>query len=429
MPRKPKAPAAAPSSPASAPAALPLPDRAPAPAAAPAAPARGVRVAFVADVHVGVPRWCGGPVEVGLNRRGRRVVDLLRAAVERAAALGCAAFVVCGDLFDTSSPSPQVVAAVGRALTAASFPCGVHLLTGNHDIVSDARGDHALAPLALMPGITVHEAPAWVHVTPAAPWDDPGVQVLLLPFRSGDSKVRLHDDVHATVPPALPCPRVIALHAGIIDAVTPLHLRNAPDALPLQQTAALARTAGACAVFAGNWHDRRTWEVVGDDGGHPVEVQQVGALVPTDFRNPGLEGFGTLGLWSSQFGATFEVLPGPRFLTVHSREGFDRAVNAARSTHSDCPLFVRWVAHPHDFADAVDAMREETTLGVFAGGDVVPVADAARADVRAAVANVQKPGNLRIAVQQFMDALPDIDEPARGRVADIVFTYLNLRGA
>lgn len=428
MPRKPKPPAAGPDSPVSAPAALPLPDAAPAPAAAPAAPARGLRIAFVADVHVGVPRWCGGPVEVGLNRRGRMVVKLLRAAVERAHALGCAAFVVCGDLFDTSSPAPQVVAAVGRALTAAPFPCGVHLLTGNHDIVSDAPGDHALAPLSLVPGITVHEVPTWVPV--AGPGHHEVAQMLLLPFRSGDSRVRLRDDVQATPAlPDVPGPRVVALHAGISDAATPLHLKGAPDALPLQQVVALARAAGASAVFAGNWHDRRTWEVPGDDNGQPVAVVQCGALVPTDFRNPGLEGYGTLGLWSPLFGATYEVLPGPRFVLVHDRAGFDRAVHAARSTHSDCALFVRWVAHPHDFADAVGLMREETTLGVFAGGDVVPVADAARADVRAAVANVQKPGNLRIAVQQYVDALPDCDEAQRGRVTDIVFTYLNLKGA
>lgn len=396
-------------------------------------------MAFVADVHVGVPRWCGGAVEVGLNRRGRMVVKLLRAAVERAHALGCAAFVVCGDLFDTSAPAPQVVAAVGRALTARHFPAGVHLLVGNHDMVSDAPGDNAMSPLALVEGITVHETPTWVTIDAS---DDPPddfraphvrrvAQVLMLPFRAGDSKVRLHEDVaaHPSPPDAMACPRLVAMHAGVIDATTPLHLKGAPDALHLSQVVALARAAGAGAVFAGNWHDRKVWEVTSDDNGQPVAVVQCGALVPTDFRNPGLDGYGTLGLWSPEFGATFEVLPGPRFLLAHDRAGFDRAVAAGRTTHSDCALFVRWTATPQDFPGAVDAMREETTLGAFAGGDVVLLAEAARADVRAAVTDAQRPENLRDAAQRYVAGLPDVDDARRERVLNNVLNYLNLRGA
>lgn len=425
--RRKATPAAAPEGPVRAVEHLTDPDDLPAAGAAPGGPHGGVRVAFVADVHVGVPRWCGGAVEVGLNTRARHVVDVLRAAVERAHALKCCALFVCGDLFDTASPSPQVVAAVGRALSN-TLPDGVHVLTGNHDMVSESPGDHALAPLALMPWIHVHDGPGWVRV--GADVDGFGaVNVLLLPFRSGDAKMRLRDDVHAALNDTVNMtgPRVIAMHAGISDAATPPHLRGTAGAVPLQQVAALARTVGASAVFAGDWHDRRAWDVTGDDGSQPVQVMQVGALVPTDFRNPGLDGFGTFALWSPGYGATHEVMPGARFLTVHDRAGFDAARDKARA-RSDLRVFVRWVAAPHDFADAVAMMREETTIGLFAGGDVVPVVDAARADVRAAVANAAQPASLRAAVALYIEAMPDLDPARRVRVRDAALNYMRLQG-
>ena len=52
---------------------------------------------------------------------------------------------------------------MARALDAAG-ELHFHLLVGNHDQRSDARGDNALAVLASIPNVTVYERPTFTHL-------------------------------------------------------------------------------------------------------------------------------------------------------------------------------------------------------------------------------------------------------------------------
>jgi DNA repair exonuclease SbcCD nuclease subunit len=248
----------------------------------------GVDVCFCADVHVGNPRAFGGPMASGVNARGRHVLDALRAAVADAVASSSDALVVLGDLFDSSRATPQLIAAVMEVLTtAAENGVPVHLLLGNHDQESADEGDHALAPLAMVEGVTVHERPAVVSVRRDA-------EVWMVPFQVGRASEWLPGVLERLSAGSPPEARVaLALHLGVIDGETLPFLRESPDAIDLRLLRALCSQYRIGHVFCGNWHDRRVWE--GPEG---AKVVQVGALAPTGFNNPGHEGYGMAEHWN-----------------------------------------------------------------------------------------------------------------------------------
>ena len=197
---------------------------------------------FVADVHVGNHRRWGGPVKVGLNNRAREVLDALRLAVGHTNNVG-EPLVVLGDLFDTASPSPQMVYAVGEVLGQCENGC--YVLLGNHEFRSADEGDHALTPLSWLENVEVVDVPTLDGRT------------LFVPFQPGPAKEWLPDVLAGFQDDSRPVADVLCLHLGIEDGETPPWLRGADDSVTVDQLIDLAKEYGFREVYAGNWHKHK----------------------------------------------------------------------------------------------------------------------------------------------------------------------------
>jgi len=339
------------------------------------------KIAFVADVHcANHARW-GGSAQSGINRRCRLILDALLAATDAARKAGCEAFVVLGDLFDTMRPEPQVIAAVRDALLNFNGP--VFLLVGNHDQASTSLGDHALGPLAVE-GITVVENPM--------PYRVGDVLLSLVPFRPGDAREWLR----AAVPP-VPFPskhRVLGIHLGVIDEKTPPWLFGALDAIPLMELARAATDYDV--VVAGNWHARKEWKI--SEGQH---VMQVGTLAPTGFDNPGPEGYGTLAIYDSERGLSWQEIPGPRFV----------ARDEVAKVAPGCTVFARVRAAPDDMPSAMAWLTEAKESGGVTDGEVQADKGESEAAARSAASAAGTASTLDEAVTRFVNAmeLPMVD--------------------
>lgn len=385
----------------------------------------GLDVCFCADVHVGNPRAFGGPMVSGVNARGRHVLAALRAAVDDAVADGSDALVVLGDLFDSSRATPQLVAAVMEVLLAAAENgVPVHLLLGNHDQESTDAGDNALAPLAQMEGVTVHEEPRVIALRKS-------VELWMVPFQVGRASAWLPGALESLAAGGKPGTTIaLALHLGVIDGATLPYLRESPDAIDLGLLRELCARYGIGHVFCGNWHDRRVWE-----GAGVAKVVQVGALAPTGFNNPGFDGYGMVEHWRGDASDGRVVAEGPRFATVRSRAEWDAIIRRVKGlpepsgpvTWDDVaspdsapppdpleprsgalpPTFVRWVvAGGRDaHAEAAALAREETELGALAGAEVLPDVHAVEEAAHAAAAAARAVPTLRQAVVEYVGAL------------------------
>jgi hypothetical protein len=341
-----------------------------------------VKIAWIADVHVGNHRLLGGQLEAGLNYRCQLVVGALRAACAVAVQEKCAYLVICGDLFDTARPEPQVLAAVQVVLAwASSQGIEVVILKGNHDIVTDAVGDHALGPLA--PVARIVEGPVRLLLDSVDLWAvpfQPGVASEWLP----SVLAGMQGDSGAGSPPAS-SPRILALHLGLQDGETPPWLVNAHDSIPVDQLDGLLEKHGIRWAFAGNWHNPEQWEF------DTRQVTQIGCLAPTGWDNPGL-GFGRMAILdtkSPKMPRLVEV-PGPRF--VSSAEEAQRAPKG-------CQVFVRLKGGTPEAAEAA----------VKAGAQHVEVrADdgEAQAALRTAAALARSADNVEEAIANYVATMP-----------------------
>lgn len=261
------------------------------------------RIAFVADVHAWNFKRLSGGHSAGLNRRCTNVVETLDRAGQVADHMGCDAFVVLGDLFDGTRPIPQIISAVGRVLQGRN----TIVVPGNHDLESTDLGDHALGPLGQMPGIRVLEKPEVIRIGRAG--------LALVPYTPGDARAWLPAAIEQLAPQLATMPlRVLGFHAGISDANTPIYLKDAHDALPVEQIDEVCTSAGIHAAVAGNWHRGLLWP----SENHSPVICQVGTLAPTGFDDAGFPGMGLMGVWSdeSPFELSLVTIPGPRFITT-----------------------------------------------------------------------------------------------------------------
>jgi hypothetical protein len=347
-----------------------------------------MRLAAVADSHIANHRRFGGDVAAGVNRRCREALSALRGAVHRAAEEHCALFAVLGDLFDTTRPEPQVIAATQDVLKdTASL-----LMLGNHEQVSSEDGDHALGPMAPLAG--VFSVPRIVR--------GKGANVIVVPFRSGPAvewlpkaldELLLPDNGRAKA-------EVLLLHLGIIDGATPPWLRDAPDAIPLEVLMALCEKHGIAAALAGNWHTHRLWT----RKGKPL-ICQVGALAPTGWDNPGLEGYGSLVIWDSEKPGEVQVeeIHGPRF--VKSRAG----ELVAFPTAEGCSIYLSLRSTQEEIAAGNEQVRALTEEGRIVGGEVILDDEEVRTAARAAARVARSADTLEEALTGFVDqmALPE----------------------
>ena len=285
------------------------------------------RLAFVADVHVHNHKRFGGALRSSVNERAMLAFEVLQDAFDHAVELDCDGFVVCGDLFHGATPTPQLVAEMQRVLQPLTPPADaremhIHLVVGNHELVSSQPGDHALASLMFTDGIHVHESPA---IRGWGIGKRSKIHVLMVSYRSGDAREWLPKVLAEYAPPDEGRDHkhsILALHLGISDDETSPFLKGAHDSIEAIVLAELCHKHDFDFVFAGNWHDHRTWSFGWPDGSKPerkIKIVQLGALVPTGFNNPGLEGYGTLAIWDDGK-VTIEEMPGPRFAQLAAGE-------------------------------------------------------------------------------------------------------------
>ena len=369
-------------------------------------------LAFVADVHVGNPKQHGGPLSCGVNRRGEYVLAALQAAVHQANGAQ-AALVVLGDLFDTVRPEAQLIARVQEIFrTADKTPI---CLLGNHEMVSTTPGDHSLAPLK--PVATIVEKPTLLRVRDARGLSP--IDLICIPFQPGPAVEWLPAALTAGVqgePPKLGSPvspvKVLALHLGLQDDATAAFLKGAHDSVPISLVEKLAVQHGITHVFAGNWHDHRLWKFP------TLRVEQMGALFPTGWNNPGID-YGYLTVLSYQ-GEEERRIEGPRFVSVSTLKGVEEL---GRLTGT---FFVRSIAAEKDETRMFEALNALQGMGKVVSwehdrasdGEEVAAARLALTDARIAVTSwrwlLKLPAFDDVQIVKFVKAHyegPDAPEP------------------
>lgn len=348
------------------------------------------RIAFVADVHIGNHRKHGGNVVAGMNARCRGVIDALDRAVEWAKEQEVDAFVVCGDLFDTARPTPQMIAETQRVL--AKVPSVVEC--GNHDKSSTEDGDHALGPLD--PVATIVERPTIINVG--------YVDLICIPFLPGPASTWFEQtiaDVIIKEETGAPT-RLLAFHLGVEDAHTPSYLRGANDSIKLKVVQRVMEKHNIAYAFAGNWHEHHHWYVI--DGTHGV--LQCGTLAPTGFDNGGLEGFGYVALFdtSTKPHIHLERIPGPRFLTVRGPSAADTIIKSAKKEGNT--VYVRWKTDINGERTAREEMTEWQDAGLIDGWEASVEDEEAEECARVAAKSARKAETMAEALAKFVADMP-----------------------
>lgn len=360
------------------------------------------RVAFVADCHIANHKSHGGSLNAGINRRCQFTFDTLARAVARANKEDCVAFVVLGDLFDHDHPTPQILAATRDVLREFRGDWGVYVLAGNHDTSSDAIGDHALGPLAsdVLDGFTCRIATG----STIGRFGDSGV---LVPYAcGGDVLGRIREGMERCTTPKT----ILGIHAGIRDENTPSYLRDAANSVYTDALFALMQERGIRQCFAGDWHVHSSWRR------NSMDVVQVGALCPTGWDNPELEGYGSLIIADGETWERVEI-PGPRFL-VNPKWPDDFNESAPYT-------FVRLIGA------TTDAVRvqwvERVVAGRIAAYEALPDADAIDAQVQSAARAARSADTLAEALARFVEAMPLPDGVDRSAVLLRARQYLEER--
>lgn len=355
-----------------------------------------------ADVHVGNHGGFGGTYKRGINWRGQRVLDILRQAAERAEGQP---HVICGDLFNSHEPSPQVLArtieamrvnfessppsgdelkdrlefmARGRSRRAPTLTC---ILKGNHDSNSPAPGDNALAPLCYVDEIEVLDEPCIFSFDP-----DP-FEGLMMPFRPEEPSAWLPQAIDQAEVDYVGFnkTRVLFTHFGIAEESTPDYMRK--GAMEVQELRALCIRKNIRYVFSGDWHSRKVWEFP------EVTIVQVGALVPTGFNNPGLTGYGSL--WElSAAGLVLHELPGPRFVRCTTLTQLRHYAEAWRGEWpaEATELFVSLVCGDErgEAEEYLNSLKDEGTIDNYVIDSNVDASVVAADAARAAAAKPQR---------------------------------------
>jgi hypothetical protein len=366
----------------------------------------GIRIAVTADHHVGNHKRFGGKPEAGLNRRCREHIAAMNRAALRARERQCCAHLILGDVFDHEKPTPQMEAAVQRALVHLPHVCFV----GNHDQNSGARGDHAIAPLA--PVATIVEEPT------ALTYHDGDIEIWCVPFLSmGEPASKWLPGVVADLArDSRASTRILMLHMGIADADTPPWLTRGHNWIHVDELDALAHEHVVGFTISGDWHEWKQW----DRESGPIV--QCGALVPTGFDNSaGLDLYGSLYIIDASFDnmidAVREIVPGPRFVKSPT-------VAAAPLPEDDSTVYLEVVAHPLDLSAEITKLAELKQAGVFVDGEIKIDKRDIEDDARAAARSARAADKLDEAVVRFIEHMPMDELADRARVLDRVQRFL-----
>jgi len=346
-----------------------------------------------------------------INARCRLVLGTLRGAVGEAIAHKCTRLVVAGDLLDYSRPEAPVLNEVQQTFRKA-HRAGIEvvLMVGNHEQISTAQGDHALGVLSTY--AIVVEKPARLG------------DLLCVPFRPGPAKDWLEDAVRVMLnaeggagpaPPPGPGPRTLAIHLGIRDDRTPIWLRNAPDSIHIDELFAICEEHAVTRVVAGNWHNHQTWRK------GKIKVMQLGALCPTGWDNPGLDGYGTVAFLDGEALTKIEV-PGPRFVATKSYKEATALVDKAQ--RAGCRPFLSLTVAPEDMLEMSAWVEASVTKGKLAGGEVLPDQEMAKHEAENASAAARGASNIDEALVDFVAHKPMPDTVDRRAVLSRCQEYM-----
>jgi len=374
------------------------------------------RLAFVADCHAGNMKSFGGPVEAGLNTRCRLTCETIKRAVGKAWEHGCSGFYVLGDLTDSDRPTPQEVSAIIDALSyTADKPrhMQVTLLLGNHDMRSDASGDHALGPFQRA-GFAVVEKPLWDGLG--------NCDVIMVPFQPGDAREWLPRALEEAQSSSRAETRLLCLHLGIYDSHTPPWLQGCKDAVPVSLLKGLMSDYKIDITLAGNWHTRRLWQEglpqphVGKKVSARDVILQLGTLAPTGFDDA--PPFGTLAIVDTEKrSVTIHEIQGPRFWTTDDKHPL--VIPKDGNTY-----FLR-VQSDVKNRDASSAMIQDAKArGHVADGRV----DVDRTEIKAQAATAAKNASSALstegAIDDYVRSMPIEDGVDRAVVTQLVKGYL-----
>lgn len=306
------------------------------------------RIVVCADVHVGNHRRMGGSFTSGLNHRCHHVLATLARACDHVGRND--AFVVAGDLFDTDAPSPQILAAVARVLMKCAGE--IYLVVGNHDRTSWQAGHHALVALEGLPRVHVVERPSL--------FDLGGSDLILLP--AGTSLVAASELCAVCTRGR---PRILAMHAGVIDASTAPWLRNDSRAVFLDDLLTFMDGHGIELTISGDWHERKEWNMASGR-----RVIQQGSLCPTGFDDTTPEhGVTIVTMVERGPCVKFVPVPGPRFVATRTREELQDLVEHVRCTRPALSGYPHYVSHRGDVSDGAGC---HDYLNTFEGFELVP---------------------------------------------------------
>lgn len=367
------------------------------------------RLAFCADPHIGNHRKHAGNTIAGLNKRCRDVIATLDRAATWSAEQKVDAFVVCGDLFDTNRPIPQMIAAVQQVL--AKVPTIVEV--GNHDKSSTEEGDHALAPLA--PVATIVERPRVISVA--------DVDLICVPFMPGAATSWFEQTVADVVTKEArgkkTC-RLLAFHLGVDDSNTPFYLRGAPDSIALKIVEQVMDQHNISYALCGNWHNHQHWYVRDGLRG----VLQCGTLAPTGWDNAGSEGYGFVAMFDTktQPYITLKQIPGPRFLTVQGPSAADTIVKSVRDEGNQ--VYVKWQTDIKGSRIAREELVEWQDAGLIDGWEVSIEDEAAEEAARVAAKVARKAETMAEALAKFVAEMPLTEGVDRAEVLSIAQGYL-----
>ena len=258
------------------------------------------RWSFFSDLHLRNWRAWGGETVAGVNARARRTLLVLQEMLEQAKKSGCTDVAGLGDIFDQSNPPPQLVAALAQVIVDSGLR--VHLLVGNHDMVSEEPGDHALAPLAFVPNCFVYDRPTVVG------------EVLFCPYRKQRVSDWLPDELaHGAKKGA----KILAAHFGLTvpNGVhsTPEYLTSAADAAVATAVGDWMRTAGFTSCFVGNWHNPMQLTHPDDDGDARERLVQCGSACPHGFGDSNGYLWVGAGGWAPRSQPMFTKIPFDQF--------------------------------------------------------------------------------------------------------------------
>jgi hypothetical protein len=292
-----------------------------------------MKYCITADVHVANFRKFGGPIRAGVNQRGKQVLTSLRAAYNYAKGAECDRFIVAGDLFHSDHPTPQLIAQVADIIAPKMQSVPVmktDLMVGNHDQVSLADMDHAMAPFTFM-GVRVVEE--------AGTCDDG--DLAYVPFRPGQAEDWLPEEVERCQGASL-----MVLHLGIYDDQTAPFLRKCADAVDVNWLHDLCDKHDIGDVVAGNWHTGKKWE------NDTRTILIPGCLSPTGFSDLGTKGIGKMVIWDDG-DIVVHTVPGIRFikctLDKFKEHNFDRA-----KTH-----YFKLMLQPDELEEAKELIAEK----------------------------------------------------------------------